>query len=41
MKTRTILIGLAAAATITGAQAQSAGRLAVVSPPPQQPAVSP
>ena len=38
MKTRTILIGLAAAATITGAQAQSAGRLAVVSPPPQQPA---
>jgi polysaccharide export outer membrane protein len=37
MKTRTILIGLAAAITITGAQAQT-GRLAVVSPPPQQPA---
>ena len=37
MKTRTILIGLAAAATITSVQAQN-GRLAVVSPPPQQPA---
>jgi len=38
MKTRTILISLAAAATITAAQAQNAGRLAVVTPPPAQPA---
>ena len=38
MKTRTILISLAAVATISGAQAQSTGRLAVASPPSQQPA---